>query len=259
MKINTYFKKTFNVIVALLMVLTMTFGTGIPSFAASKKKTVYVISSITVKTTNNYNKKTTKDTYTFKYNKNGLIKKVNMKSSDKSAENVYYAKYTYKGKKITKAYIQQGDGAPSKYKYSWKKGKITKADDKANYMSFTYNYENGRISEYRASASYTVSLKYDEQGRLIRNGKSVYEYDSNGFIAQNKEYSTSFTYTNTVKSGRVTKIKMKSNYNSGTITIKYKKLKVPSDYKKLVDKQKNYMLLTHCYKVSTYSIPLGSL
>ncbi|MBO4863169.1 MAG: hypothetical protein J5517_02275 [Eubacterium sp.] len=258
MKIKTNIRKSFNVTVAFLMVLAMTFGTGIPSFAASKK-TVYVISSITVKTTNSYNKKTVKDTYTFKYNKNGLIKKVNMKSSDKSPENVYYAKYTYKGKKIKKAYIQQGDGAPTDYKYTWKKGKITKADDKANHSYFMYNYENGRISEYHSSYGYNVSIVYDEQGRLIRNGKSVYEYDGNGFIAQSKEYSSTITFDNTVKGGRVTKIKMKSNYNSGTITIKYKKIKVSSGYNKLVEKQRNYMLLTHCYKVSTYAIPLGSM
>ena len=260
MKSKKKFRRIIDVIVAVLLAFSLTFGYGTPSYAASKTKTVYVIKSITVNYTNTYSKKTTKDIYKFKYNKNGLLKGANMSSNNKSEEHVYYSKYTYKGKKIKTALIQLGDGAPSSYKYTWKKGKITKAVDKYNGGNYIYTYKDGKIIKYSNGNLYSVNLSYDSNKRLISSGlRTSYEYDSNGNMSKKTDGTLITTFKTTTKSGRVTKIKSEAINAKRTITVKYKKIKVPSGYKSTVEKQRKFIIFTQGYGVSTSSLPLGSL
>ena len=260
MKSKKKFRRIIDVIVAVLLAFSLTFGYGIPSYAASGTKSIYVISSITVKRTVTSTKKTQTYKYKYKYNKNGLLKGVNMSTTDKSDGSVYYSKYTYKGKKLKTAFIQQGDGAPESYKYTWKSGKITKAVEKYNGGNYSYSYKDGKIIKLTNGKLYSINYSYDSKKRLISSGSNEsYEYDSKGNMSQKKNYSQITTFKTTKKSGRITKIKSDARYAQSTITIKYKKVKVPSGYKSTVEKQRKFIVFTQGYGVSTSSMPLGSL
>lgn len=107
---------------------------------------------------------------------------------------------------------------------------------------------------------YSINYSYDSKKRLISSGSNEsYEYDSKGNMSQKKNYSQITTFKTTKKSGRITKIKSDARYAQSTITIKYKKVKVPSGYKSTVEKQRKFIVFTQGYGVSTSSMPLGSL
>ena len=246
-------------VVILVLALTMNLGTG---FAATKK-TVYVISSMTVRTTSpGYS---SSETIKFKYTTKGLLKSY-------SSGDYNYGKFTYDGKKLKTSEVQRGDGVPEKNKYTWKNGKITKAYDSNNYNTIKYTYnKKGFITKVKAESKYSTSplyeltFKYNKKKHLSKEliGVSEYKYtyNSKGRLTKYNMNGTVYTFSNTVKNGRVTKIVKKLKGNSTykvTVTITYKKMSVPSTYVTLIKKQRNYMLLDQGYKVGVYNFPLGA-
>ena len=248
------------VLVAALMLNVST------AFAASSTKTVYVISSMSIKdSSGNYSEK-----ISFKYNDNGLLKSYKGNAYDKGT-------FKYSGKKLKSADIQTGDGAPTTYKYTWKDGKITKAYDSTNYITTKFKYNSkGQITKITATGDYSTSTlfemtyKYDSKKRIKSEAIGVteykYKYNSKGrltsFKTVSSNYTTEYKYKNTVKNGRVTKIVRSLSTapdNKLTVTVKYKAIKVPSANKTLVKKQQNQILMDQGYMIRVNYFPLGML
>ena len=246
-------------VVVLVLALTMNLGVG---FAATKKS-IYVVSSMTVKTTTSGYSNTEK--ITFKYTKNGLLKSY-------EGDNYTSGSFKYDGKKLKSSEIVRGDGVPSKCKYTWKNGKLTKSRDSNNYTTVKYKYnKKGLItkltatSDYSTNPVYEMTYTYNKKKHVTKEHIGVtdykYTYNSKGRLTKYTQGSTVYTFKNTVKNSRVTKIVKKIKGNSDykvTITIKYKKLSVPSTYVKLIKKQRNYVLMDQGYNVRAYNFPLGA-
>ena len=258
-------KKRLLVITVALLVMALTLN--VSSGFAATKKSVYVISSMTVK--NISGSYTSSNTTKYTYNKNGLLKKYSNNSDT--------GKYTYNGKKLKTAYLAIGDGVPSDYKYTWKSGKIKKAKDSQNYITLKYKYnKSGKISkitgvnDYNGSISSETTYKYDSKKRLksslIGVTKTTYKYNSKGALSKtvqsSSNYTTTYNYKTTFKNGRITKIvktlKGMDSYKV-KVTIKYKKIKVPSNYLSLVKKQRKQIIMDHGCQLSLSYFPMGKL
>ena len=217
----------------------------LPTSAFAAKKTVYVISSITVKNTSG----STVDTIRYTYNKRGLVKK--------------------------RVWSQPGGTSTEKFNYDSRnrlKTKTIYAGGRKN-AKYTYRYEgdqlvSGKSVFYETGEEGTITYTCDEQGRLVNihdsydNSYNEIAYDAkNRIVKQDMGWrKMQFTYD---KKGNVIKEnwdgsafrKYKNSYAGGskrlknvvvtypngrkicTDVIKYKKMKVDKTNVPAVKKQ----------------------
>lgn len=247
----------------LLIFLVAALMLNVSTASAASTKSVYVISTMSFKTVSD-NGNVYTDKITFKYNKNGLL-------SSYKAEKYQYGTFKYKGKQLKSSEVQTGDGVPEKCTYTWKNGKLVSAHDTNNGIirDFKYN-KKGKISnlvatsDYSGNMVYEMDFKYNSSKRLTKQliGKSayVYKYNTKGRLIKFDNIGAVYKFKNTLKSGRVSKIvetlSSLPKYKR-TITIKYKKITVPSGYVTLIKRQKNYLLLDLAYRTNVNDLPLG--
>jgi len=219
---------------------------------AASKKTVYVITKIAITNSSG----TTIDSYTYKYNKHGLVKKRAMKSYGDTIESKYY---TYnKAKQITKCVTKDSRGKKdSVEKYTYKKGILAKMKytwyivDTKGKKTYTFD-ENGTLVKEEGGNSdgsnqYVGTYKYYSNG-LMKSQKGFMEnkkfkYDKKGKCV--KEYSDGrlfMKYKNTYVSKSSKRLKSVRWYNKdfhkyGYFKFTYKKMKVSKADAKLVKKQ----------------------
>ena len=257
-------KRTFALVMIAVMI-ALTFGVG-TCFAASANstKTVYVISSISFDTY--YDDECINTTkFTYKYNDNGLLTSY----KDKQGR---YGKYKYDGKKLKSSTVYRGSGEAEKCTYNWKDGKITKYKEtnSGDIYKFKYN-KNGKIREVALIQKDLGDLyyyyKYNSKKHLTKRTLGIggteytYTYDKSGFLKTANLFDT-YKYKNTVKNGRATKIVETMPENPShkrIISVKYKKMQVPSSYAALVRSQRTHILINHGYIVLLEDLPLGSL
>ena len=258
-------KKRTLMILAMVLAVMLILNTGL-GFAQAKKstKSVYVISSITVKTSYGGSSANT-EKIKFKYNKNGLIRSYKGKDFTEGT-------FKYSGKKLKSAEVTKGDGVPSKFEYTWKDGKLVSSYDSNNQNTTEYTYnKKGKITKISRLANYSssptvISYKYNSKKRLtkelIGNSTVKYTYNKKGILTKFDQYGTVYKFSNTVRNGRVTKIVKRmpalSSYKT-TVTVKYKKISVPSSYTSLIKTQRNQILMDLGYGTSVYNLPLGTL
>lgn len=233
-------KRILTLMIAVLALLC----TPIPAFAA--KKTVYVISSITVKNTSG----STVDTLKYSYNKKGLItKRVWSQPGGTMKETFAYNKQNLiktrtiyaDGKKISKfTYTYNGTTPVSckQYYYETKESAdiVYTSDETGRLTTIEDHYTNSVMNISYNSKNQIVTL--DEPGfRKIK-----YKYDKKGNVTKQYWDGSLFRkYKNTYvkKTSRLKKVTV--SYPSGkkicTDNIKYKKMKVNKTYVPAVKKQ----------------------
>ncbi|MBR3164673.1 MAG: hypothetical protein IKF16_00665 [Lachnospiraceae bacterium] len=213
-----------------------------PANAEAKKKTVYVIRSITVKNTSDR----TLDTISYSYNKKGMVVKRIWKQPGGSSTN----KYSYdKDLNLVKDTGYEGRKKGSVVSYKYEDGKLVSAS--ANYIAMkvkenlTYEYDkNGRLKCYDGDNTPEMTLKYDKKGLLTKVSAlynypgakpevTKYKYDSKGNVIKHYEFGGLFRiYKNKYSGKRLDSVT--ACYKSGkkicTDHIKYKKLKVDKKY-----------------------------
>jgi len=258
-------RKSAAIAFAFVIATFMAFAiTGIDQAQAASKKSVYVVKSITTKTAYGSIKTT------HSYNSKGLLTK--RKGDDKTLQ-----KYKYKGKKLMTFWADGGNGAPTNLSYKYKNGKLKSNTDTLNGISHKFKLNSkGKVKKmttaWSSTSSSSTTYKYNGKGYLKsykystwKNIAEKYSYDSKGNVKKSTSYmndnpsqSTVTTYKNTYKSGRLVKVVKKDEYgNKTTAKITYKKIKVPSSYKKLVKKQQKNILQMYASGVGAYGIPLG--
>ena len=208
--------------------------------AASKKKTIYVISGITTKSGD--------ESYQFTYNDKGLIKK----EVSGSLTNTF----SYDGKKISKEKQVSGK-EKTKLSFSYdKKGKLTKvvtteADGKKTTVK--YSYKSGKVSEIKDGSTGNVwTFTYNKKGLVKKSGIKAadgssssikYWYNSKKDL---KKMTTSWvTESLSYKYNKYGRKKVtvkyeyedKSQNTSEVYSYKYKKITVPASYVKAVKAQ----------------------
>ena len=82
--------------------------------------------------------------------------------------------------------------------------------------------------------------------------KKKYTYDAKGFLKSISDNDGSQTYKNTVKSGRLTK----KSGDSGTYTLKSKKVSVPASFADQVKAQQSYLVNFLTEKWYTFDYPV---
>ena len=208
--------------------------------AASKKKTMYVISEITTKSGD--------ESFRFTYNDKGLIKKeVNgsltntfsyegkqiSKETQVSGKEKTKLSFSYDKKgKLTKVVTTEADGKKTTVKYSYKSGKVSKIKDGStgNVWSFTYN-KKGLVKKalIKAEDGSTSAIRYlyNAKKDLIKMTTSwvteslSYKYNKYG----RKKVTVKYEYED------------KSQNTSEVYSYKYKIIKVPASYVKAVKAQ----------------------
>lgn len=219
--------------------------------AASRKKSVYVISSISV--TEDGKTTSIKPTYT----KDGLFKKIKWNYADASVTD----SFTYETKGRIKQYTEEiltgshkGEGATTMY--TWEGSRLTKkteyyGEGESSTTEYTHNSKGQIISSSHDFEGY-VAYAY-KKGHVIKSegGKIKYSavLDSKGNV---KEWTRTFDdqiigYYNakiTYKSGRVKKLTrtfkanpMQEREQKQTFKFKYKKKKVSKSLAKKIAEQ----------------------
>ena len=212
--------------------------------AASKKKTMYVISGITTKSGD--------ESFQFTYNNKGLIKKeVNGSLTNTfsykgkkitgekqvSGKEKTKLKFSYNNKgKLTKIVTTQNDGKKTTVKYSYKSGKVSNMRDGStgNVWTFTYNGK-GLVKKARiiAEDGSSSSIRY-----WYNSQKDLKKMTTSGDVKE----SLSYKYNKYGRKSVTVKYeyKDKSQNTSEVYTYKYKKIKVPASYVKAVKAQQKY-------------------
>ena len=238
-----------NFVFMILAAAIITAVCSLPVNAEAKKKTVYVIESITVKNTSGR----TIDTLKYTYNKKGLVTKRVWKQPSGTSTN----KYSYdKDLHLIKdtGYEGKKKGTVTKYKYA--DGLLSESTFQFLSMGDTetewYEYdENGLLKKRDGSNTPETTYKYDKKDRLIKISKlynypgakpevTKYTYDSKGNVTKHYEYGGLFRIYKNKYSGKRLK-SVTACYKSGkkicTDYIKYKKLKVDQEYAAAVKAQ----------------------
>ena len=224
------------------------------SVLAAGKKSVYVLTSFSNGVS------TTKLTY----NRNGLLSKATIPSASFGLPaQKLTASYTAKG--LLKKVSISDYNLKHTHTFSYKSGKIAKHKWVTAYTSggkdtltTTYKWKGKTFTATTKNSGGTVSDtakgKLNSKKRLVSiqnqptgdyaGSKITYKYDAKGFL---KSVSNTFELNtetvkvkNTVKKGRLTKT-VKST-DPTACTFKYKKIKVPATYAKLVQAQQSYLV-----------------
>lgn len=241
----------------------------------AKMKSVYVVSSTKAKSSimGVYPK------VKYSYNKNGLL--VKRANSEKTLETFAYSK-----KKLKTSWHGGGQGAPCDLTYTYKKGKLAKSSDSQNQNIKLYKLrKDGKVKALTSCSgfsNYSVDtyFKYNKQGKIAgyqystwRNVAELISYDAKGNVKKTIEYSNddrsqynTTTYKNTYKGKRLTKIvanRVGSN-SKNTVSVKYKKIKVPASYASAVKRQQASILQKYASLadgnmggVTLFGVPLG--
>lgn len=209
--------------------------------AASKMKTIYVISGITSKSGD--------ESYQFTYNDKGLIKK----EVNGSQTNTF----SYEGKKISEEKQVFGK-EKTKLRFSYdKKGKLTKVvttETDGKKSTVKYSYKSGKVSEFKDGGTGSVwTLTYNGKGLVKKSSiKAVdgssssikYWYNSKKDLKKmttswDVKESLSYKYNKYGRKSVTVKYeyKDKSQNTSEVYSYKYKKIKVPASYVKAVKAQ----------------------
>ena len=173
-------KRTFRVLVTMLAVI-IGVSFVMPAQAASKKKTVYVMTKAVV---TDYE---SEDTYAYNisYKKNGLISKSSLSISGWAGISF---KFKYNGKSQIKKQTNKqyflgtkvGSGS-AKFTYT-KKGYLKK--------STLYNRKGKKAATHKYSwnsnGQQTADRKYNSKGKLVE--ATYYTYDKNGQCTSRREY-----------------------------------------------------------------------
>lgn len=243
-------------------------GAEATTITTQAKKSVYVISSVTIKNSQNKSSQTIK----YSYNKDGLLTKC-------ADSNKVLEKYTYKKTKLMSVWHDGGQGAPSNVEFTYKNGKPVKSYDTVNRLTkrFAYNKKglvSKLVSVYSSSYSVATTFRYNKQGKPVSSQYSTWnnpsykiDYDAKGNpklvteYRNNSQSQYSLTkHKNTYKSGRLTKTV--ANHVSPkyitTSTVKYKKVSVPASYAAVAKKQqKDQLLLIYAPSTFLYGLPFG--
>ena len=240
---------TFRRTAAAAGILVMAFMFILPAHqvqAASKKKTMYVISGITTKSGD--------ESFQFTYNNKGLIKK----EVNGSLTNTF----SYKGKKIT-GEKQVSGKEKTKLKFSYNnKGKLTKivtTQDDGKKTTVKYSYKSGKVSNMRDGSTGNVwTFTYNGKG-LVKKARIIAEdgaSDSNirYWFNSKKDLrkmtaswgvkeNLSYKYNKYGRKSVTVKYEYedKSQNTSEVYAYKYKKIKVPASYVKAVKAQQKYL------------------
>ena len=274
----------FSLLISTLLILTFVMIPCEVSAASGGKKTVYVVSSVSVSMSGGERYPSESFTSKLKYNKNGLLTKYSSNASDKLRElNECYrsCSFTYKGKKLTKERF----------------GKT------ASDLSYTtkYKYKKGTLKGYEFIYSkddfFTFKCKLNKKGRIIKTTNlygenDIYKYDANGYLIQyypenRPDLSDTYSYdaqgnlteavikhlaspidssiqadknsaVNTYNNGRLTgTVITKYDGTKVNVTVTYAKKKVPKKYYKAVKTQQHDIIARYVHG-EIDSIPLGS-
>ena len=252
-----------NLFLTLVAVFTATIMTvPLPVRADAKSVTMYVIASTNAKRSSGPS-----EVSKYSYTSNGLLAK-------RTSGNKTLDRFTYVGKRMATHWKDGGDGMPSNLKFTYKNGKLVKSYDTINrntakfalnkkkkvtkirrsYGSTSYNYDGkGRVSSYKYDNwSITAShIAYDKKGNVIKTTNYWNDDPTDVHIT---------THKNTYKSGRLVKVVAKTTNYKSTVTIKYKKIKVPASYKTAVKRQQASILRRYASDIHNdfYGLPLGS-
>ena len=257
-------KKRFGAIISATLIISLM--TVVPAFAETSKsntKTVYAVSSWkAVKSSNK------SDTVSLVYTKNGLLKAI--KTKGKIYSNLKGAKYKYKGKRLKK--VVRGQYSTTFNYKKGKLKSATKTWKSSKSLGTAYYVKNGKqvSEEIYPSESRKIKLSTNSRGRVLRKKDVQYTdkgypmfgsetLDEHGFPVYTKRVVTEEVLEqlkyfggsrlslgdvledkaiNTYdKDGRLKKIeysfiKNGETISRTTITIKYKKIRIPSSYSK---------------------------
>jgi len=241
---NCMKRETLRRTAAAAGILVMSFMLILPVHliqAASKKKTMYVISEITTKSGD--------ESYQFAYNDKGLIKKevngsltntFSYKGKNISEENQVFGKektklifsYNKKGK-LTKIVTKEEDGKKTTVKYSYKSGKVSEIKDEGTGSVWTLTYNGkGLVKKavIRAVDGSSSSIRY-----WYNSQKDLKKMTTSGDVKE----SLSYKYNKYGRKSVTVKYeyKDKSQNTSEVYSYKYKKIKVPASYVKAVKAQ----------------------
>lgn len=256
-------KKILSVIFVLFILLNSAFTVN--TEAASKKVTVYVVTSIQKNTSSN-------DHYFYRYNEDGLL----IQSK--------HLIYEYDGNKLKKQTNRYGKSVNSDRKYEYNsKGQLIKHSgpvDKiknhsyvshvTGYYKFSYN-GGGRIKKIKAYTGFCdeiATITYNSKKKISKISDTIYTdterytntskyyYDKKGYVRK-LEYTSGDDnkksvkiYKNTYdKNDCVVKIEVSTKGYEKTDVYKltYKKMKVPASYKKTIENQQMALIPTGVY------------
>ena len=261
-----------------LMVLCLMAGlmilAAVPAGAASKK-TVYVISKLTLK----YDGQSHSNSQNFSYNSNGLV--TGYKGSIEIAKipNTSSAKGTFfysEKNNTSRTELRAESGLTSYYTYTWKKGKVKTGSSVLTGGMFSHTYASNKkkkVTSVKTTGGYSnqsLLFGYDSKGRLSSISKdtktnAIYtiSYDKKGYpkkIAGAPGYY-SMTLANTYKNKQLSKITGTPD-NGGlgwTCSVKLKKMSVPSDYAAVITGQQRQILLTYVCRLPLETVPMGGI
>ena len=194
-------------VIALVLFVALVFSLPLSSYATSKKD-VYVNTKFTVTSYEDHEESIIKAS--FKYDKNGLIKKSVV--SDPDGLFKINTTYKYKGNKVKSnsrtLYVLGSKYAKGSTKYTLnKKGRLTGIK----------SYENGKAeSSYKykvnSKGRVTKETEYTKKGKVSRTLK--YAYDDNGKLKSIKEYSAKGKLKSTQKYLRDSNTVIIETYNA---------------------------------------------
>lgn len=264
-----YKKNRFAAIISVTLIISMM--TVFPAFAAtskSKTKTVYAVSSWKTVHEDSKNSKRS-SVVSLTYTKNGLLKTLKTKGKKE------IAKYKYKGKRLKK--VVRGEYSVTFNYKKGKLRSATRTWTPSNPTSTVYYVKNGKqvSKDIYDSESRNFKLSTNSRGRVLHKKDVRYTdkgyplfgsetLDEHGFpvyidgkvtedfLESLKYFGGSSLHVGDVvedkaintydKTGKLKKIVYKFSINGETrskttVTIKYKKIRIPSSYSKTFDTQ----------------------
>ena len=237
-------------IISYLLILAIVF-TPVSTHAAAKKKTAYVITSITVRSASGG----VVDTIKYTYNKRGLVTRQVWNQPGGSCTTSF--KYNKNGN-ITRQSVSEGGKTGSVAYFKYKNGQLVKCN--LNYILMkdkeTVEYEYNKLGQLKGltgSNSPETTFKYDKNGYLTQKielynyvnakpEKTSYKYDKKGNVTKVYQGKTlDRIYKNTYVKGTKRLKTVTACYGSGraicTDYITYKKVKVSKEDAALIKKQ----------------------
>ncbi len=259
---NSLIVKRFITILVTLSLLISIFP-GISVNAASDKENVYVVTKKTLF------HGSTGCTYSYSYNKNGLISKYNIVDEAKSSRT---DTYSYKADKLEKrvSYMNNNKKNKNVFTYEYTDDQMSKMISKNKGLKKTFKFEyqytyddNDRLTTVETSSNtntlsnvYKISYNKKNQIKKVityagdkKSSERVFEYDKKGHIKKDTTYLFSggkhkvseTVYENSYNSnGFITKSVQSTNNGPKYIaTYNYKKMSVSKNYKKCIEQQQD--------------------
>lgn len=249
---NVLFRKA-KVMAATVAMTVLATSLTVPTQAEKKKTTVYVITQIEGSDTHGLT-----ESYKMTYNDDGLVKETKMGIAYPT-----FTKYSYKNKRISREeQIEGKEKTVIKYSYN-KKGQITKktvTDPKGKTTQNIYSYKKGKLSKIQdrgTGFTYTFTYKKGLISKMVITGKTIkketikYTYNSNKDIkkidssncVQNMTYKYKNKRRQALKASYIYKKKEETKYNyKSTYTYTYKKLRVSASMASKIKEQQKELV-----------------